>query len=179
VLWLVFQVQRRTAFGGKMEECAMTTSRGDSLCISEWPEKCFWLFPNWVEYICVVLMPLALTARYLCTTCITAALLITAVEHLLLTIKFYPSACRQMGRGFWRAFGFLYTLFVACGAGMVLSFQEVTRVAAHMYRGHWHCVCRRVDWYDGQDSRVKLDAQLGSFLRVILYVFLTCIYLLQ
>ncbi|CAB9513560.1 3-beta hydroxysteroid dehydrogenase/isomerase family [Seminavis robusta] len=25
---------------------------GDSLCITQWPEKCFWCFPNWIEFIC-------------------------------------------------------------------------------------------------------------------------------
>ena len=150
---------------------------GDSLCITEWPEKCFWSFPNWIEYVLFVLVPLAV--RYDWEACLFAALLVSVGEHVLLTMKYYASACRHVGPGrqgggigaICRAF--LYRTFVAYGAGTILSFQEVTRVVAHVSRGHLHCIGRRVDWNDGQDPRIKLDTQLGSLLKFMLYVCLT------
>lgn len=136
---------------------------GDSLCITEWPEKCFWSFPNWIEFILCLLIPLLVYFDHSPSECFLTSLIVACIESFLLTIKYYSSACIH-SKG-----SFFYRVFVAFGAGTVLSFQEATRVKAHLFRGHFHCLLRRVDWNDGQDSRVKLDTQLSSFLRFALY----------
>lgn len=138
---------------------------GDSLCITQWPEKCFWAAPNWVEYILLILCPLSVVYR--ARSCVMAALLVVVTKHFILTLKYFPSACRHVRSGF------LYQCFVALGAGTVLSFQEVTRVVAHLSRLHFHCLCRRMDWNDGEDPKVKLDTQLGGFLQFALYLVIT------
>ena len=96
-----------------------------------------------------------------------ATLSIVLLEHMLLTSTYYPSA-RVHVQG-----GIFYRLFVACGAGTILSFQEATRLSAHICRGNLHCICRRIDWNDGQDPMVKLDTQLRSFLRFVAFASVT------
>jgi glycosyltransferase involved in cell wall biosynthesis len=137
---------------------------GDSLCITEWPNKCFWSFPNWVEFISIVIPLWYLYVDAPLVSALYAALSIALIEHVLLTVNYYPSARVHVQRGA------LYRLFVACGAGTILTFQEATRLAAHIRRGNLHCICRRIDWNDGQDPVVKLDSQLKSFLRFVAFV---------
>ena len=142
---------------------------GDSLCITQWPNKCFWAFPNWIEFIVFVVPLYSWWTGNNLLSCLATMFLVFLTEHLLLTAKYYSPASSHVKRGFW------YKVFVACGAGTILSFQEVTRVAAHVSRGHFRCICSRVDWNDGQDPMVKLDTQLGSFLRFILFAVITLI----
>jgi LPS sulfotransferase NodH len=136
---------------------------GDSLCIKEWPDKCFWSFPNWVEFIFIVIPLWYLFVETPLVSMLNAALSVALIEHVLLTANYYPSARLHGQRGV------LYQLFVACGAGTILSFQEATRLAAHIRRGNLHCICRRIDWNDGQDPVVKLDSQLRSLLRFVAF----------
>jgi LPS sulfotransferase NodH len=140
---------------------------GDSLCIAEWPEKCFWAFPNWIEFIAFIIPAYSITVQASLVASLAATFLVFLAEHALLTGKYYSSACRHVQSSFW------VKLFVAFGAGTILSFQEATRLVAHLYRGHFHCICRRVDWNDGQEPIVKLDTQLASALRFAVFVAVT------
>ena len=169
---------------------------GDSLCISEWPEKCYWSFPNWIEFIVFVIpMYHAVLLMWTMTTMTTdvtasttnennndmtsmlysivfSSFLVLIIEHLWLTITYYPSACRHVQKKKVR--GVFTKIFVAFGAGTILSFQEVTRLVAHWYRFHIHIgVCRRIDWNDGQDPMVKLDTQLRSLVRFVFFTAAT------
>jgi glycosyltransferase involved in cell wall biosynthesis len=136
---------------------------GDSLCLTEWPDKTFRTLPNWVEMIAFLVVPFYVFRRDWQALLVTS-LAIAGAEHLLLTFKYYPYAARHVkgwiGKKLWVAFG----------AGTVLSSQEITRVAAHIRRGHLHCLGLRMDWNDGQNPRVKLDVQLNSVIRTALYV---------
>lgn len=144
---------------------------GDSLCISLWPHKSYWSFPNWIEFLFFFLPAYAMLAKTSLLSFLTTASLVIAAEHLLMTAKYYSSACLHANKSsIW------YRLFVACGAGTILTFQEATRVVAHVSRGHFHCICRRVDWNDGQDPMVKLDMQLGSFLRCLVFAVIAYTY---
>jgi len=131
---------------------------GDSLCITEWGKKTFLAFPNWIEHIAFVLPPLV---SY--TGKLPAGLLsgvgIALLEHAIKGMSYFSDA-QAVSDG-----GFLRSVWVALGAGSVLSAQEVTRTAALVYRGSLYSVCRRVDWFDGEEPRIKLDIQLGSFFR--------------
>jgi len=140
---------------------------GDSLCISEWPEKCFWAFPNWIEFITLVIPAYYMIMQTSYRSLLTAAFLVFVAEHAFLAGKYYSSACRHVRKSFWAK------LYVAVGAGTILSFQEATRLVAHFYRGHFHCICRRVDWNDGQDPMVKLDVQLTSAVRFAMFAVVT------
>jgi hypothetical protein len=50
----------------------------------------------------------------------------------------------------------LRSAWVALGAGSVLSSQEVTRVAALVWRGSIYSLCRRVDWFDGEEPKSQV-----------------------
>ena len=65
--------------------------------------------------------------------------------------------------------GFFRKVYVAFGAGNILLFPRHIVCVDHVYRLCFHCICRGVDWNDGQDPMVKLDTQLGSFLRFLLF----------
>ena len=90
-------------------------------------------------------------------------------EHLVKAARYLPASKRECkGKGFWRK------LFVAFGAGSVLSAQEVTRVQAALHRFSLYSLCRRVDWFDGQEPRIRLDIQFGSMIRFVFNIGLTC-----
>lgn len=38
-------------------------AKGGSLCITEWPEKTFLTFPNWIEHVCFLILPLSIYSR--------------------------------------------------------------------------------------------------------------------
>ena len=130
---------------------------GDSLCITEWPSKTFLTCPNWVEHITFLAVPFALYSKrpigglVACTS-------IFLIEHIWKGLNYYRDAC-QMSSGLFRR------LFVALGAGSVISAQEGTRTVALVRRCSLFSLCQRVDWFDGQQPRIKLDIQLGSIIR--------------
>ena len=90
------------------------------------------------------------------------------LEHLVKTVRYLPAASEEC-----KDKGFFHTLFVAFGAGTVLSSQEITRVHALVHRLSIYNICRRVDWFDGQEPRIKLDIQLGSMFRFVINVGIT------
>jgi hypothetical protein len=139
---------------------------GDSLCITEWSDKTFLSFPNWIEQSMFLLPPLALyTGRY--STSFLAGLGIIALEHVIKTVNYYGDAKKIAGGGFSR------NAWIALGAGSILSAQEVTRAAALARRGSLYSFCRRVDWFDGDEPHIKLDVQLSSCLRFGMSLALT------
>lgn len=134
---------------------------GDSLCITEWPQKTFLAFPNWVECIVFGLLPLTLaTGKVLVGT--LAILAVVVLEHAIKASRYLGSARETTGSQ-----SLFYNTFVALGAGSVLSAQELTRVKALIFRGSFYSICRRVDWFDGQMETIKLDIQLGSLVRFL------------
>lgn len=135
---------------------------GDSMCITEWPEKAFLVCPNWVEIIFCIL---PLVAIYSCQfiAAIQAGLGIVLVEHLLKGWKHFEDATKVCNGISFRTF------VVALGAGSALSSQEVTRAIALISRKCLFSFSRRVDWFDGSMPKIKLDIQLGSILRFFLY----------
>jgi Glycosyl transferase family 2 len=142
-------------------------AQGDSLCISEWPEKTFVTFPNWIEHMAFIVLPLtAYTRRPLAG--IVSLVGIFAIEHVLKGWAFYSDAVKTTGSSsFWRS------ALVAIGAGSVLSAQETQRVVSLAKRFSLYSICRRVDWFDGQKPTIKLDVQLGSIFRFALHSGIT------
>lgn len=97
---------------------------GDSMCILEWPSKTFLTFPNWIEFTSFVVLPLAAYAKKpIAGLAVGGAVIL--LEHLIKTVRYLPAAVKEC-----EGKGILHTLFVALGAGSVLSAQEVTRVQA-------------------------------------------------
>ena len=92
------------------------------------------------------------------------------LEHLVKTARYLPSALKECNGN-----SIFHTLFVALGAGTVLSAQEITRVNALLRRFSLYSICRRVDWFDGQEPRIKMDIQFGSIIRFALNVGITSI----
>lgn len=96
-----------------------------------------------------------------------AGLGVTVLEHLIKVVKYYEDSSKVTDEGLLRS------VWVALGAGSVLSAQEVTRAIALVRRQSLYSLCRRVDWFDGEEPRIKLDIQLGSLIRFGFNVGLT------
>ena len=65
---------------------------GDSLCLKEWPEKTYYVFPNWTEYI--LLLFLALPAFVPIFQLMKVALLITVIDHFSKACAYFPRALK-------------------------------------------------------------------------------------
>lgn len=135
---------------------------GDSKCITEWPEKTFLSFPNWIEYIVFVVIPLSVLKKD-AVSGIIASVGVFALRHFSLVMRYYSKALACTGHRPLRS------ILVALGAGSILSAQEITRVAALVWRASWLSLFRRMDWNDGQQPRVKLDTQLDSMIHFVLF----------
>jgi len=142
---------------------------GDSLCITEWPEKTFLSFPNWVECIVFGLFPMTMVTGKVFVGIVTI-LGVVILEHSIKSARYMGSAYEVTG-----STSPFYNVFVALGAGSVLSAQELTRVTSLIRRGSFYSICRRVDWFDGQKETIKLDIQLGSLVRFLVTLALTYI----
>mmetsp|Transcript_15623 Transcript_15623/g.34141 ORF Transcript_15623/g.34141 Transcript_15623/m.34141 type:complete len:1056 (-) Transcript_15623:63-3230(-) len=150
---------------------------GDSLCIMEWPKKTFLSCPNWIEHIAFIVTPMALYSAKPGVGLVAGAT-IAVVEHVIKAINYFPDSSSVVdefqeksdattgtsSKGQSPMTVFLWKAWVALGAGSVLSSQEVTRVVAAVRRMSFYSVCRRVDWFDGQKERIRLDIQLSSLL---------------
>lgn len=132
-------------------------AKGDSLCITEWPKKTFLTFPNWVEHIVFIVLPMSLYSHQLIAG-IVAVASIAIVEHLVKARNNYYRAIEVTGSSSftWRAG------LVAVGAGTILSSQEIQRVVSLIQQFSLFSICRRVDWFDGQMATIMLDIQLTS-----------------
>ncbi|KAG7347361.1 glycosyl transferase family 2 protein [Nitzschia inconspicua] len=134
-------------------------ARGDALCITEWPEKTFLAFPNWVEHVFFIIVPSAVYLRRPVAG-LVAATSVIATDSLMKGFSYFEDASRiSEQRGFsslWRKF------LVGLGAGSVLSSQEITRTISLLQRYSLYSLCRRVDWFDGQKPTIVLDIQLKS-----------------
>lgn len=94
---------------------------------------------------------------------------IVALEHAMKIVHYYSDARRVNGD----QESIFNNVVVALGAGSVLSAQEVTRCMMAAIRGSFYSLCCRVDWFDGEEPRIKLDIQLQSFFRFALNTGLT------
>lgn len=129
---------------------------GDSLCITEWPKKTYMVCPNWIEYMVFVVLPTSIALeRY--AAGLLASLVIAGVQHLMLTTRYIRQARQVTGKKSW-----VRALWVAIGAGTVVSAQEATRLFALVSRLSLFSLCRHVDWNDSQQPKFILDGQLGS-----------------
>jgi hypothetical protein len=135
---------------------------GDSLCLTLWPDKTYFACPNWIEFIFLGILPVAFLTRQMELGCL-ATLLVTIIEHCLLCLVYLPQACQIAGQE-----GLIRSLWIAFGAGTIMSSQEATRFWAAVRRMSPLNVCRRFDWNDGQQPKMILDAQLRGFLRFVL-----------
>lgn len=127
---------------------------GDSLCLSEWPDKTFWTFPNWIEFILFCLLPVALFTNRL-SSGLLASLAVALVDHGFKAVEYYRRG-RRDGTIFRK-------IWVSFGAGTIISTQEVVRMWALIRHLSIYYLGRRMDWFDGQANIQVLDIQLRSF----------------
>lgn len=128
---------------------------GDSLCITEWPEKTFLAFPNWVEFILLLFVYWIVMGGSL-NNVLKTILAVCFVDHSWKLMQLYR---RKAGRGIHRS------LIAALGASTVISSQEIVRVLAVLRRCSIFSFCRRMDWFDGQAVIQVIDYQIrGAFL---------------
>ncbi|KAL3924944.1 MAG: hypothetical protein SGILL_000734 [Bacillariaceae sp.] len=140
-------------------------ARGDSMCITEWPEKTFLAFPNWIEHVSFFVLPLSIYMRRPVVGIATSLAIITT-EFLIKGSHYFEDACRIVRHR--ESGGWLRKAAVAIGAGSILSAQEATRTWCMIQRGSVYSFCRRVDWFDGQKPTIRLDIQLNSIFRFAL-----------
>lgn len=135
---------------------------GDSLCLSEWTEKTYFTFPNWIEFI-VCILPLFgyFTRNWFGAT--ISLMVVVLLNHLIRGFSYFDEA-KRVGKEGW-----YYSAFLAVGAGTVVSSQEITRVFANLIRVRPYLLCRRMDWFDGQARIQIIDEQLRSLLWFLLY----------
>jgi hypothetical protein len=133
---------------------------GDSLCITEWSNKTFLTCPTWVEH-CVFVIPAFALYTTQPLAGLRAATSVVVLKHVSQMASYFAGASKVCeGKSTLRK------LLVALGAGSVLSAQEVTRTVALIRRGSLDSLCRRVDWFDGQQPRIVLDTLLTSVLHL-------------
>jgi len=165
---------------------------GDSLCVQEWPHKTYFTFPNWIEFIVLVILPVSIALGWSYIPAgLCASLAVAMSEHALSAAHYIPRALQVVQErsrreltttmksprnrvrdpiSFWP-----HVFVVAVGAGTVVSAQEATRLCAALYRLTPLALCRRVDWNDGQQPKFVLDGQLRSLLRFFLiYLPIMC-----
>uniref|UniRef100_A0A7S2EQ09 Glycosyltransferase 2-like domain-containing protein n=1 Tax=Ditylum brightwellii TaxID=49249 RepID=A0A7S2EQ09_9STRA len=148
-------------------------ANGDSMCLLEWPEKTFFVAPNWVE--CIVFLSLAhvlFLEQPLCVSPLLKSLIaISTFDHVTKTIGFLTSASRSCPRSH-----FLRQIIVAFGGSTVISAQEITRVYCALKRLCFKSLCRRMDWFDGQAKMEVFDFQLRSVLYFLVYSLIVYCY---
>ncbi|KAL3909830.1 MAG: hypothetical protein SGILL_007928, partial [Bacillariaceae sp.] len=158
--------------GGMCYSQIVGWAKGDSLCITEWPEKTFLTFPNWIESVCFGVLPLSMYFRRPDLGFVTGLTIVTA-EFLIKGCHYFEDACRIVKVR--ESGGWLRKIAVAIGAGSILSAQEATRTFCLIKRGSLYSLCRRVDWFDGQKPTIRLDIQLNSIFRFALNSFITMV----
>lgn len=137
---------------------------GDSLCLSEWPEKTYRCMPNWIEFLLLLLIWAVLTGyRGVSVPCVLS---IVVGNHAFKAIKLFS----EEGRGWFRS------AIVAIGASTIHSAQECTRLIAAMRRGSFLSIGRRMDWFDGQTKKQIFDYQMRSFYFVLVYLAICCCF---
>ena len=142
-------------------------ANGDSLCLTEWPKKTFFVAPNWIECILILGFAHVLLSndplrniRPLLHTCVG----ITAVDHFIKTIGFLTAS---KSSNYLKSLP--YRMYVGLGAGTIISSQEITRVYCAMKRFSLFAFSRRMDWFDGQAPMEVFDYQLRSILHFLIY----------
>jgi hypothetical protein len=129
------------------------------MCILEWPSKTFISFPNWIEHVVLITLPLAVYTQRPFSGLVVGGC-VTVLDHVCKMMWYWSAALEEC-----KDKGIFHTLLVSLGAGTIISSQEITRVQAFIKRFSFYSICRRVDWFDGQEPRIKLDIQLGSMIR--------------
>jgi hypothetical protein len=142
----------------------MGWANGDSICLTEWPQKTFLVFPNWIECIMLSMFTLPFLSCRISAK-MQFLLVIASLDHLWKFWLFYPTAykvCSGSNK-------LLRSLVVALGASTVISSQEITRVYVIFKRTSFYSFSRRMDWFDGQARIEVLDYQIRSGIQFLLY----------
>lgn len=67
---------------------------GDSMCILEWPSKTFLTFPNWIEHVTFIILPLAIYTKQPVTGLLVGSCIVV-LEHLIKMGRYLPAALEQ------------------------------------------------------------------------------------
>lgn len=135
---------------------------GDSLCLTEWPEKSFLVLPNWIEFICLLII-VAVGKIYYRRKLFVTAILITITDLLVKTSQFYKTKKGSIPR----------SVLIAIGASSVISAQECSRMLAIILRKSMFSFSRRMDWFDGEAQMQVTECKVRSAALFIVYCVLT------
>jgi hypothetical protein len=117
---------------------------------------------------------------------LVATFVICLVEHCSKGLCFYSNATEVIAtntctiQGPLSSSSFMFSLqvlirivYVAIGAGTIISSQEIQRVLSLLQCCSIFSICRRVDWFDGQKLTITLDIQLRSIWTFIINNIIT------
>ena len=153
-------------------------ANGDSQVITEWPEKSFLVFPNWIE--CILLLVLYYCLWLLDPSAIPPLLevcgSIATIDHLVNLFAYYHPS-KKLTEGSNPIANFMVTISLSFGASPVISAQEITGAFCLLKRFTFFSFARRMDWFDGQSAMEVLDLKLRSGLQFILYCFVAYYFL--
>ena len=154
-------------------------ANGDSQVITEWPEKTYLVFPNWIESILLLVvmysLPLYSSSSFLLIPMLKSCICIAIIDHLIKVFVYYQSAVKVCPSTESRLL-FPYRLFIAFGASTVISSQEITRTICIFKRLSFFSFGRRMDWFDGQAQMEILDQKLRSGVQFIVYCLVACYF---
>lgn len=137
-------------------------ARGDSLCLTEWPEKTFVVCPNWIEtiFIAAILTPiLGWNWRRLLGSSFT----IVVVEHILKSLELYMTRSSTERNSLER-------ILLILGGSTIVSAQEAVRFGMCLCRLSLFSFCRRLDWFDGEAREAVLTDKHRSLVKLLLMV---------
>jgi glycosyltransferase involved in cell wall biosynthesis len=150
-------------------------ANGDSQVLTEWPEKTFLVFPNWIESIFLVVFAYGGvwwkgTTPSAILSLVEACGSIAAIDHLVKVATYYGSTKGLVeSEKKNRVVSWAHRIFLALGASTVISAQEITRALCVVKRGSFFSFARRMDWFDGHAAMEVLGQKLLSGLQFVLY----------
>jgi hypothetical protein len=127
------------------------TSNGDSLVLSEWPEKTFLVFPNWIEStFLVVLVYGGFWWKYMTSDTTILSLVgecgsIAAIDHLVKILTYYGSTKGHVDGEKNRVVVWVHRIVLAFGASTVISSQKITRALCKVKCGSLCAFAHRMD----------------------------------
>jgi glycosyltransferase involved in cell wall biosynthesis len=154
-------------------------ANGDSQVITEWPEKSFLVFPNWIECILLLVLYYCLWLRETSDIppLLRACGSIATIDHLVKIVAYYRPSKKLIEGSSNSIANFMVRIFLSFGASTVISAQEITRAFCLLKRFAFFSFARRMDWFDGQAAMEVREQKFRSGLQFILYCFVAYYFL--
>lgn len=138
-------------------------ARGDSICITEWPDKTFLVFPNWIETIFLISI-LTLVLNWSAAQLIKASITLVIFEIITKTLGIYLS---KESSGHENILGKIPCYM---GGSTVVMAQEAVRFVMCLFRLSLFSFSRRLDWFDGDIEGGIIEYKIRSLMKFLAMV---------